>query len=898
MKKRVMLAGVMLGTTLCCGGGEPEPRRAAAEPAIAVGRCAVPPVIDGTLDDAAWRNAPECPLQLVRSKTPPSGDRTPKYPTRIRLLADDRYLYCAIEAVNPGAERGGPGKNAWDSDMIGFFSDNSGGGKSGNYQMLILNRFGELYLSHRGGDIPLQKWKREEVRCSVRREPGKWIAELAIPRPAAGDFFGQLGRADPDSKEVSAAGDLEGSFHESFRFVRFRPAISAVELELDPELTLPVGNSELSVRGNNGGPARKVKASWRFEGRAAESAGSFELPPGRFDLKLPVSVTVEDIAFDLELTDEAGKPLVRSLPYRFLKPASSLRLRELEAFLKTAPNHPRLAALAAELDACKGDWAKLEAFLDRNERELARFRLPVVSGRAELLRNGFCLYALDSMEKVTAGEPIPAARRIAPEIELDGTPGGVANFQVAVVPFDRTVKDLKLKRFSFGDAIPTERLAVRREKEIDLGGGNLKPDVLSEKLAGDLAPEENSRIYYASCELPRTLVPGRYEGEIAFSDAAGSIVSYPIRLRVRGFVLPEKPPTLSLVSYDPLMAASSWSLPPEKIAAALKTVCRRYGLYPIRAVPLPNHLDRYQVALEPEWSELGDRYGFVFAGAMPWIEWFPRFYLPNPKRTYPTMAAYFDHLIEGYCGAADELRKAGRLGEGYAYYDEIGIGQEEIRNILESMKKQTGLKLITCFDKPFEGTAYLDYYKDLVDFFIFNNSYFVNPDMVTAIRNLQRSGRKVGWYFNVSAPACPTTFNAIDVSGAAQRLHYYKIYQYGVDATLFWGLQHFGGLDMSSEPWKASMRGNGFLVYPEDGKVIPSLRLELLREGIEDLAHLRLAEKLAKARPDHPAAKKIAELLKLEWSGDITQGGDIPPERIRRFRVELDDAIETLWKER
>lgn len=909
MKKKFLIATLMLLSTAVLLPAAPvEVRCAVPDPAIPVGRTETAPVIDGVLEDAVWENAPECPLQLVRSKTPPSGDRRPEYPTRVRMVADDEFLYLGVEAVNPESGRGAPGAEVWDADTVEFFSDNSVNAISSNYQMLILNRFGELYLSYRGGDIPLNRLDRATVRTAVRTGDGKWCAEIAIPRNSLGlngstDFLlGQIGRSNPDAGEVSAAGDLNQTFHEAFRFVRFHFARSAVSFELPRELEIPVGHSELNLTAVNRGTAPLRVTAWcEFAGRTAvPEQFEFELPPGRSELKLPITLTAEDSAFTLHVADENGKILFTSLPCRFPKRALSLRLREVEAFFARAPEHPRLAELVEKFRAVRDDWAQLEAFLDAHEAELARFRLAVDSGRPELLEGNFCIYALDSMEKVASGAIIPPARRIASEIVLDGTPGGVANFQLAVVPFDRPVRNLRPVRYTFHGKIPEASLKVRREKEIDVGDGVLVPDPLSEELETNLAPEENSVIYYVSCEIPRELAmeeERECRGEIVFADDSGCRIAMPIRLRIRNFVLPESMPTLSLVNYEPFMAAGDWQRLPEEIGRELRAISCHYGLYPIRSVALPGDLDRYQVALEPEWRQLAGDSGFIFAGAMPWIEWFPPFYLKNPNRKYPTAKAYFEHLIDGYCEVARQLKEAGRLDEGYAYYDEIGIGQEEVREILTEMKRRSGLKLITCFDKPFEGSAYLDYYAGLVDFYIFNNSYFSDPALLEKIASLQAEGKKIGWYFNVSAPGAPTTFNMIDIPGAVQRFHYWKLYQFGVDATLYWGLNHFGGLDRTTEPWKASMRGNGFLVYPENGKVIPSLRLELIREGIEDLAHFRLAERLARENPDHPAAAKILELLKLEWSGPISQA-DVTAEQLRKFRAELDDALEILWKER
>lgn len=85
------------------------------------------------------------------------------------------------------------------------------------------------------------------------------------------------------------------------------------------------------------------------------------------------------------------------------------------------------------------------------------------------------------------------------------------------------------------------------------------------------------------------------------------------------------------------------------------------------------------------------------------------------------------------------------------------------------------------------------------------------------------------------------------------------------------------------------------LVYKENNGFIPSLRLELLRESYNDGRCLTLAERLAKANPGHPAAGRISEMLKLEWSGNPRQA-DISDRELLQFRSRLADLIEELTR--
>jgi len=62
--------------------------------------------------------------------------------------------------------------------------------------------------------------------------------------------------------------------------------------------------------------------------------------------------------------------------------------------------------------------------------------------------------------------------------------------------------------------------------------------------------------------------------------------------------------------------------------------------------------------------------------------------------------------------------------------------------------------------------------------------------------------------------------------------------------------------------------GNGCLTYPEDGVIVPSIRLELLRESLQDYLYLEMLEALVAEFPDAPEAAQGRELLQLKWIGE------------------------------
>ena len=109
MRWRGLWGGVVLGLVAVQMAIVPVP---AAEPAAAVRvpKAAVPPVVDGVLDDACWQRAPVAAVDFVLGKL---GQKAGRIPMKSRLTWDDQYLYIGYEtfdgnliAVGTGEEQG------------------------------------------------------------------------------------------------------------------------------------------------------------------------------------------------------------------------------------------------------------------------------------------------------------------------------------------------------------------------------------------------------------------------------------------------------------------------------------------------------------------------------------------------------------------------------------------------------------------------------------------------------------------------------------------------------------------------------------------------------------------------------------------------------------------------
>jgi hypothetical protein len=163
----VVLAG-------CAGGGSPYSCRRARRV----------PVIDGRLDDAAWRAAPWTALFRM-----PDGSR-PQQNTRARALWDDRYLYVAfrVEDRDIRATRTARDTELWTEEVVEVFLEPTGTGRPYfEFEINPLNAVLDICFDMPFEGHPGALWRKGAGwdcagwRHATRRFPSGWTAEMAFP---------------------------------------------------------------------------------------------------------------------------------------------------------------------------------------------------------------------------------------------------------------------------------------------------------------------------------------------------------------------------------------------------------------------------------------------------------------------------------------------------------------------------------------------------------------------------------------------------------------------------------------------------------------------------------------------------------------------------------------------
>ena len=211
--------------------------------------------------------------------------------------------------------------------------------------------------------------------------------------------------------------------------------------------------------------------------------------------------------------------------------------------------------------------------------------------------------------------------------------------------------------------------------------------------------------------------------------------------------------------------------------------------------------------------------------------------------------------------------------EAYLYaFDEVGGHAQEERDAAKQImtvihKELPGIKTVQT-SRP--DSELLNCFKVWVPGF----SYFVGNER--EIRKLGKKG-KTFWWYCADAPLKPFPNFFMDYPVLDNRIIFTLSYMYNIDAVLYWCINRewSTNLDIKGEwpekAWKPYIincfnkkrqykNGMGNYVYPgKNGRILPSLRLENLRDGVEDYEYLMILKKLA-AMQNNKQAEKLLQI--------------------------------------
>jgi hypothetical protein len=571
-------------------------------------------------------------------------------------------------------------------------------------------------------------------------------------------------------------------------------------------------------------------------------------------------------------------------------------------------------AAGRELDTRSGrgsaivwDWAdrenarlvRLSIAAKNASGERVDFQMPVdlPARPRNTVHDGYAVWWRNSMQKIYPIEfPPPERGEAAISLARNEREG----FQLAVTPAD----DVRLRHVT----VSVGRLVNER-------GDAFSPQAIEQHLVGYLyvdPPSSHPQVPDRPNWCPEVLLRGRpfdvpggrtqtvwinfhaaealpagiYRGKVTVQPAGMAASELPLRVRVRGFALPRTPrmktafalmggflritygkitPELRRRSMDLML---SHRLNPDDIsrteppAVADLLYARQHGLNAfniVNLVPKPKGNPLWVCYAEP-----GD-YG-------------------------PDFTQELAGRLDGY---VRELRKHDLAKTAYFYgFDERGPEYDElIKKICKFLKQRyPEVSTFTTAGYMYDKRRHVPAgYQDWMDWYCPLTPKY---DRELSAR-LRAQGKQVWWYVCCGPKYPYANFAAADYPSIEGRLLGWMTFGFQADGLLYWHVNnwHPGQIMADGDPYLdykcetiGGMPGDGCLIYPTADGPVGSIRLENIRDGLEDFDYLALlADK--KGRP--AAEAYVARLVRsmTEFSRD--------PAELERVRAEIAEQLET-----
>ena len=507
-----------------------------------------------------------------------------------------------------------------------------------------------------------------------------------------------------------------------------------------------------------------------------------------------------------------------------------------------------------------------------------------------------------------------------------------------------------------GAVIPAERVEVLRVRYVSVtrptdyvGTVGLWPDPLP-PFAGPIDLEENrNQPLWVRVHVPRDATAGRYAGVIRLH-AEGYAAQVPLEVEVFDFTLPDRMQCTTAFGFDAHLAFRYHGVTEE---AQRRAVYRSY----LQALSA-HHISPYNpAALDPfqvSWPTPGDNGPLTPEQLEPVIDWsawdvamteamdhfhFNSFLVPIVglgggtfhSRTEPSLLGYSEDTPEyqaaftNYCRAVQEhLREKGWLNDAFVYWFDEPDPKDYafVMNGFRKLKEAAP-------DIPRMLTEQVE--PELIGG---PNIWCpITPEFdMKAAEERRKAGDKFWWYV-CTAPKAPYVTLFIDHPGTEMRVWLWQTWQRRIDGILVWETNYWTSSAAYPDPehpqnpyedpmgWTSGYstppgaripwgNGDGRFLYPPEAVAdgnppqpvldppVGSIRLDMLRDGIEDYEYLvmlaRLLEQHAGNLPPEDRAQYQALLdVPDEITEDLTRF-TMDPEPIARRRAEIARAIEQL----
>ncbi len=345
--------------------------------------------------------------------------------------------------------------------------------------------------------------------------------------------------------------------------------------------------------------------------------------------------------------------------------------------------------------------------------------------------------------------------------------------------------------------------------------------------AFDVPPEATQSLWFQVTAAPECPA-GVYSGSVTLRQGGREFAQIPVEVKVRNFALPVTPSfDSSFGIYGTCGFAEAEGVEPG--SEAYRKLLEKYYWFLVERRLMPRELP-----VPPESPETAR-------------------FLNDPRVRSFNLGSFSDesyNKLDKLAETAELFRRKNQLGKAYVYaLDEPPVGNYGLcigfaRELHKRTDNRVPHLLTVCHPPAPELFGSVDIWSLSLN--------LCDPDFIAA---RQKAGEKVWWY-TCNQPQAPYPTYLVDDSGVSHRLLSWLQVAYNIEGLLYWGVDVWK-TEWKGEPkiWKTAaidphVNGDGFLLYPGkpagvDGPVT-SLRLEIIRDGNEDVEYFNLLKNLLK----------------------------------------------------
>ena len=815
----------------------------------------------------------------------------PTQQTQVWLSYDDESLYVAFRCSERNMDKllvqqmdhDGP---IWRDDSVDFLLDPDRDGKT--YFHLVANSAGARFEC-RGKSPDPDSWNGE-WSANILKEEAAWTAfiripfkSMGVPMPEVGTAWrANFGRSERPLGEISSWSPAEGGFREPEHFgqIIFGDVEAAIVSIPQIEISAP-GVYPLTTRVSNPAQCRvKLRAETIVDG---ETVGKAEriISPGDSEWCLNLDFPYEgkhklSFAFVQPATRQV---IMRTPPVQMSIPPHRARLdkyREIVRGLLPAPpamekemtavreSLGEILAFARTAEGNGQKWSELGRELDGIEPRVAKLRYAC----ADEEKRGYVVGTETPLRKILRHRLFEGA--LGESAKISACRNEYEAVQVVVITCDRGLADVSVSvsplKGPDGAVIPADRIALNlvdyvktRKPRYEVDYVGWWPDPLMDMRPFDV-PAGGIQPVWITVHPAEDTPAGVYRGQVVLKPANAPETTLPIEVRVWDFALPKEP-----------HLKTAFALFPHEIGAWYGGMTHqiRLGYYEFLLEHRINPTNIYSSTPAPSKEDLP----FCAERGLN------AFCLAYTHNKGDKERAELLDMLRDY---ESFLKEKGWWDKAYLYgFDEIPPEKYgELRDMYGWVKREFPDLPRMCTVIPNEDL------RGYVDIWVPVTSNYRHEDA----QEYTKAGDEVWWYVCCN-PHHPYPNFFIDYPAIDPRILFWMNWKYRVPGFLYYAMNIWTSNRTAAEvpnqqlphedpaareaiksgkrwpevPWNtftfSDFNGDGQLIYPgPDGKPLSSIRLECIRDGIEDYEYFYLLNDLVN-RMEKTGSKADAALL-------------------------------------